>query len=217
MHQIKQDYQSAIDVYTEALEFSPENSEILTTVGLLYIRMGQNNQAFQYLGTSLTADPKNPKTILATGSIIQDKADHDAALLKYRIGSVHNPDSSELWNNIGMCFFGKAKYVAAIACLKRALYLDPFQWIVAFNLGLVHLNTQQYASSYHYFSVAINLKPDFSNSYMYLGITLNRLKDFESAVQAFEKAIELDSADCTIFLNYAIVMFNNGKKSEAAT
>ena len=50
---------------------------------------------------------------------------------------------------------------------------------------------------------------------MYLGITLNRLKDFESAVQAFEKAIELDNADCTIFLNYAIVLFNNGKKSEA--
>ncbi len=79
----------------------------------------------------------------------------------------------------------------------------------------MHLNTQQYASSYHYFSVAINLKPDFSNSYMYLGITLNRLKDFESAVQAFEKAIELDNADCTILLNYAIVLFNNGKKSEA--
>ena len=181
MYQIKQDYKQAIDVYVEALEHSPDNSEILTTVGLLYIRMGENNEAFKFLGTSLTADPRNPKTILATGSIIQDKSDHDAALLKYRIGSVYNPDSSELWNNIGMCFFGKAKYVASIACLKRALYLDPFQWIVAFNLGLVHLNTQQYASAYHYFSVAINLKPDFSNSYMYLGITLNRLKDFDSA------------------------------------
>jgi Bardet-Biedl syndrome 4 protein len=33
----------AIDVYMEALEFTPENSEILTTVGLLYIRMGENN------------------------------------------------------------------------------------------------------------------------------------------------------------------------------
>ena len=74
----------------------------------------------------MSTDPRNPKTILGTGSIIQDKADHDAALLKYRIAAVFNPDSSELWNNIGMCFFGKAKYVASISCLKRALYLDPF-------------------------------------------------------------------------------------------
>jgi Bardet-Biedl syndrome 4 protein len=177
--------------------------------------MGENFQSFQFLGNSLTHDPRNPKTILATGSIIQDKADHDAALLKYRIGAVHTPDSSELWNNIGMCFFGKQKYVAAIACLKRALYLDPFQWIVAFNLGLVNLNTKQYASAYHYFSVAINLKPDFSNTYMYLGITLNRLGDFESSCQAFERAIELEKNDCMIYLNFAIVLYNNGKKSDA--
>ena len=174
------------------MQFSPENCEILTTIGLLYIRIGENFQAFQFLGNSLTHDAKNPKTILATGSIIQDKSDHDAALLKYRIAAVHNPDSSELWNNIGMCFFGKQKYVAAIACLKRALYLDPFQWIAAFNLGLVNLNTKQYASAYHFFSVAINLKPDFSNSYMYLGITLNHLSDFESACHAFQKALSLE-------------------------
>ena len=74
------------------------------------------------------------------------------------------------------------------------------------------MNTQQFASAYHYFSVAINLKPDFSNSYMYLGITLNKLKDFESSNQSFLKAIELDGNDCTTFLNYAIVLINNGKK-----
>jgi Bardet-Biedl syndrome 4 protein len=45
-----------------------------------------------------------------------------------------------MWNNIGMCFYGKGKYVASVACLKKALYLDPFQWISAFNLGLVHLS-----------------------------------------------------------------------------
>ena len=44
------------------------------------------------------------------------------------------------------------RYVASIACLKRALYLDPFEWIISYNLGLVHLNTGQYASAFHYFS-----------------------------------------------------------------
>ena len=209
-------YKAAIEVYLEGLDYSPENPEILTTIGLLYIRAGENFQAFQFLGNSLTHDPENPKTILATGSIIQDKSDHDAALLKYRIAAVDNPDSAELWNNIGMWFFGKQKYVAAVACLKRALYLDPFQWIAAFNLGLVHLNTGQYASAFHYFSSAINLKPDFSNSYMYLAITLNRLNDFDSACAAFEKALEMDQSDCTIFLNYAIVLYNNGVKEKAA-
>ena len=45
---------------------------------------------------------------------------------------------------------------------------------------------------------------------MYLGITLNKLNDFESACQAFEKAIEIQGNDCTIYLNYSIVLYNRG-------
>ena len=71
----------------------------------------------------------------------------DVALVKYRVAAVQTPNSAQLWNNIGMCFFGKKRYVAAIACLKRALYLDPFEWIISYNLGLVHLNTGQYVYS----------------------------------------------------------------------
>lgn len=50
----------------------------------------------------------------------------------------------------------------AIACLKRALFLAPFEWIISYNLGLVHLNTGQFASAFHYLSASINLKPDFA-------------------------------------------------------
>ena len=53
------------------------------------------------------------------------------------------PESPQLWNNIGMCFFGKKKHVAAVSCLKRAGYLAPFDWKILYNLGLVHLTMQQ--------------------------------------------------------------------------
>ena len=50
---------------------------------------------------------------------------------------------------------------------------------------------------------------------MYLGITLNKLGDFDSACAAFEKALQMDRNDCTIFLNYAITLFNQGFKDKA--
>ena len=113
VYTLQEDYQSAIDVYQEALEFSPENAELLTTIGLLYLRQGENFKAFDYLGNSLTHDPKNAKTILAAGSIIQDNQDVDVALNKYRIAVIETPNSAQLWNNVGMCLFGKRKTVAA--------------------------------------------------------------------------------------------------------
>ncbi len=139
--------------------------------------------------------------------------------MKYRIAAVQTPNSAQLWNNVGMCFFGKQKFVAAIASLKKALYLAPFEWIISFNLGLVHLNTGQYASAFHFFSASINLKPDFASTciqgdpwvvtvvYMYLAITLNRLDDFENAISAYEKALELEKyVTCCQSTNRVVIM-----------
>jgi Bardet-Biedl syndrome 4 protein len=61
VHTLREDFKAAIAVYLEALEFSPENPELLTTIGLLYLRMGENFRAFDHLGNSMTHDPKNAK------------------------------------------------------------------------------------------------------------------------------------------------------------
>jgi hypothetical protein len=114
-YSLQENYKAAVDVYLEALEFSPENpgeastpvptsnialpptphpncplavchpvpagcwlpahlrclslapvvcADLLTTVGLLYLRLGENVKAFEYLGNSLTYDPKNPKVLV---------------------------------------------------------------------------------------------------------------------------------------------------------
>lgn len=36
-----------------------------------------------------------------------------------------------------MCFYGKKRNINAIACLKKALFLDPFEYLTCLNLGLV--------------------------------------------------------------------------------
>jgi Bardet-Biedl syndrome 4 protein len=40
VHQLSQNYAEALEVYAEGLNTYPENSELLTTIGLLYIRLG---------------------------------------------------------------------------------------------------------------------------------------------------------------------------------
>lgn len=93
--------QEALSVYMDAIETCPENPEVLTAIGLLHLKLGNNAKAFEFLGNSLTYDPKNAKTILAAGSIIQDNQDMDVALVKYRVAATQTPNSAQLWNNIG--------------------------------------------------------------------------------------------------------------------
>lgn len=208
---------AALTVYMDALETCPESPELLTTVGLQFLKLGNNAKAFEFLGNSLTYDPKNAKTILAAGSIIQDNQDMDVALVKYRVAATQIPNSAQLWNNIGMCFFGKEKYIATVACLKRAIYISPFEWIVSYNLGVVHLATGQLASAYNYFSTAINLQPTYARAYTYLAVTLSGLNDFENSCIAYEKACELGPDDALSRLNYAITLYKNDEIERAQT
>ncbi|KAH0619914.1 hypothetical protein JD844_014339 [Phrynosoma platyrhinos] len=101
--------------YVNYFRFSPENTELLTTLGLLYLEREDYQKAFEHLGNALTYDPSNYKAILAAGSMMQTHGDFDVALTKYRVVACAVPESPPLWNNIGMCFFGKKKYVAVVA------------------------------------------------------------------------------------------------------
>jgi len=208
---------AALAIYLDALETCPESPELLTTVGLQFLKVGNNSKAFEYLGNSLTYDPKNAKTILAAGSIIQDNQDMDVALVKYRVAATQTPNSAQLWNNIGMCFFGKEKYVATVACLKRAIYISPFEWIVCYNLGVVHLSTGQLASAFQYFSTAINLQPTYARAYLYLAVTLAGLDDFDNSCAAYDKACELGPDDALAYLNYSITLYRNDEIERAQT
>ncbi|CAJ1049282.1 Bardet-Biedl syndrome 4 protein [Xyrichtys novacula] len=215
VHLLAGDTDKAIEVYKRAVEFSPENTELLTTLGLLYLQLGKYQKAFVHLGNALTFDPNNYKAILAAGSMMQTHGDFDVAMNKYRVAACAVPENPPLWNNIGMCFFGKKKYVAAISCLKRAHYLSPFDWKVLYNLGLVHLTMQQYASAFHFLSAAINLNPRMGELYMLLAVALTNLEDEDNATRAYEQAVTMDESNPLVNLNFAIFLYNHGDKKRA--
>lgn len=207
--------EEAVAVFKKAVEFSPENPELMTTLGLLYMQLNENQKAFEMLGNALVYDPCNVKAILAAGAMIQDQGDFEVALTKYHNASTKIPESPQLWNNIGMCFFGKTKYVAAISCLKRAIYLAPFEWTIMYNLGLVHITMQQYASAFHYLTAAVTIKPKLAKLYMLLAITLTNLDAHENAKQAYEQALKYNTSDPEISLNYAIFLCNKNERQAA--
>ncbi|XP_076068138.1 Bardet-Biedl syndrome 4 isoform X2 [Oratosquilla oratoria] len=215
LYLLENDVQSAIATYKAAVEYFPENSDLHTTLGLLYMQIGQHQKAFEHLGTALTFDAKNTRAILAAGSMMQSHQDYDVALSKYRIAVHSIPESPPIWNNIAMCFFGKKKYVAAISCLKRANYLAPFDWKILYNLGLVHLTMQQYTSAFHFLSAAVNLRPTRGHVFMLLAIALTYLDDEENARQAYEQAVSLETRDPSICVNYAIFCHNHEDDSMA--
>lgn len=62
----------------------------------------------------------------------------EANMFCYRVAADKCDYNGSLWNNIGMCFLGKGKLVAAISCLRKANYLCPLDWKILYNLGICY-------------------------------------------------------------------------------
>uniref|UniRef100_A0A6Q2Y7G5 BBSome complex member BBS4 n=1 Tax=Esox lucius TaxID=8010 RepID=A0A6Q2Y7G5_ESOLU len=204
-----------VNLPNKACFFPPKIIFLLSLIDDSLKQLGKYQKAFEHLGNALTFDPSNYKAILAAGSMMQTHGDFDVAMNKYRVAACVVPESPPLWNNIGMCFFSKKKYVAAISCLKRAHYLSPFDWKVLYNLGLVHLTMQQYASAFHFLSAATNLQPRLGELYMLLAVALTNLEDLDNARRSYEQAVALDHSNPLVNLNFAILLYNHGDKKGA--
>jgi len=66
----------------------------------------------------------------------------DAALLQYRVAAVHTPNSPQLWNNIGMCFFGKQVRAGArvgACCVRVCVCVCVCVWPWPWVSGCTHM------------------------------------------------------------------------------
>ncbi|XP_014489483.1 PREDICTED: Bardet-Biedl syndrome 4 protein isoform X2 [Dinoponera quadriceps] len=201
--------------YTAALNGNSESIDAATELGLLYLRIGDTQRAFQQFGAALAHSSNCVNAILPMAYIMQNHREYDVALSKYKVAAQTIPESSVLWNNIGMCLYGKQKYVAAISSLKRAHYLCPLSCIPSCNLGIVFLTTGQPASAAVYLCAAVSAEPKNPTPYLLLGLALKRLDDLEGAERSLTKAHALAPQDPLILINYAVVLDARGKQANA--
>ncbi|KAL2725763.1 Bardet-Biedl syndrome 4 protein [Vespula maculifrons] len=216
LQEAKKQFKRSIELTKNELPGNPESVTVSTELGLLYLRIGDIQRAFQQFGTTLAYASNCSKALLPVAYIMQKHCEYDVALSKYKIAAQLIPESSALWNNVGMCFYGKQKFVAAISCLKRAHYLNPLAFLPVYNLGIAFLTTGQPASAAIYLCAAVNAESKNPMPYLLLGLALKRLDDLEGSVKALDKAHSLLPQDPLILINYAVILDATGKVTEAS-
>ncbi|XP_055708438.1 Bardet-Biedl syndrome 4 protein homolog [Phlebotomus papatasi] len=211
------DLPKAIEILENSLQINPDDPGTLTQIGILYLTIGATQNAFAKLLDALNVDAKCSKALTALGAILQSKNDVDGALNKYKLLSDLDQEGSEIWSNIGLCFYKKQKLVAAIACLKKAVWISPLNFNALYNLGYVLLKAHQFASAFHVLATAVSIKNNHAECLMLLGACLRYLHDRQGAFVAFERSTMQPDAlkNPLIYLNFAIFCHEEGKYQQS--
>ncbi|KAL0279168.1 UNVERIFIED_CONTAM: hypothetical protein PYX00_000777 [Menopon gallinae] len=71
IHLLQNDVKAAVDIYNAALDISPDNVDLAAALGLLYMKIGEHQKAFEKFGSALARDPQSSKALLALGAMMQ--------------------------------------------------------------------------------------------------------------------------------------------------
>ena len=204
----------AIDKFTDALQLSPNDTNLKTTLGNLYLKKKEYETAMGYFEECVKSEKKYSKSLIGLDSIYQNAGEYEQAFQTLTIGYGSNPNSAYIWNNLGVWFLAKEKKIFAATCLKRALYLAPFEWTISFNLGIAYLKNEQYVTAFVHMNTAANLNKNNNLILLYLAIICGELNNDGNAKNCFEKSLAIKE-DPFVLFNYTVFLLRKKNIKEA--
>jgi len=149
----------------------------------------------------------------ARGDALAAEGKFDEAIMEFRNGLRLNPDSAELFWNLGRALVARGGSVAeAIHDLRRSVELDPDQGRPHYDLASTLLDLHRYDEAIEEFRAAIRVMPTSSEAHNNLGIALGSKGKLEEAIDEFQQAVKLqpENAEARHNLTSALEAVSSG-------
>lgn len=213
---IQVDAINAINSAVRATTLSPKNVANWLSRGEVYRQVigfinGADDWAESSFDEAIKLEPSNPYTYTEWGRVLiakatllasqgkKDKATQDAinsylnqALAKYDQAIAVKADYAPAHFESARIFESQGKLKEATAKMEIEIQLVPKDPGVAFELGVLYYRAQKYAQAKGAFIRAIVLDDNYSNARYFLGLLYDREGDKESAIDQFDRILQLN-------------------------
>jgi len=103
----------------------------------------------------------------------------------------------------------------AIAPLRKAALLEPFNAVVQHDLGLAYLEVGGIPDAIAALQWAVAINPRYSDAYFRLGIALEKLGDIGGAIVAYDRATQLLPSLSEAWFRAGSLVYTQGHRDEA--
>ncbi len=183
----------AIEYYKKADKLSPENTQILYSIGYLYYTKNDIASAKKYVDLSLKADASNTNANELSKYIVQQESNSGI--------------------NQAVSYMNQNKYSEAKKTLEKIITENPTDFQAYYYLGHIGYATQKYEDAARNFSMAIKYNPEYALSYYSIGLAFDKLKEFNKSRSAYEQFLQLENDD-NKYTQYAKSRINTIKSKQ---
>jgi len=135
---------------------------------------------------------------------------------------MYDPTLSEAYVALGLSYFSKRSIDEALEATKKAIELDPSNYIAYWILGRIYHSTDRDLEAVNLLDKAIELNPDFYTAYTDLKMVYERLGRKDKYKEILDKLLELvpkylskHPDDSRTYIYYATDLAQAGRNEEA--
>jgi tetratricopeptide (TPR) repeat protein len=178
-----------------ALDLSPQECNVLSSLGSTYIDLGNSRRSFEYLNRCLLRQPDNYASLVNRGDLYIELAQYDKARADLGHASRVHPDGPEALLDIGYLEDVAHNWRSAVAYYLKALALDPLMREAYTNLGYDYGEHQLFALAEAAYLKGLSISPNDGRLHYLLGVAYADQGKRSLAQAEYQRAMTSDEAD----------------------
>ncbi|HSV26675.1 MAG TPA: tetratricopeptide repeat protein [Sedimentisphaerales bacterium] len=208
-------YEEAIREYKIAMEFSPNDVEILNCLAVDYTRLRLYDLAMDTFERIHQLDPNFEPAYCNSIITAAEAGNHEQAEQVFYLAQQINPDCPMCFYNIGNSLFVRGEYKRAIWCWQRTASLDQNHPEINYRIAQGCWASGHFEQARRHFLAELRRNPGCMPAIFDLGLLLLEIGEIESATEKFHRVLEFQP-DFAPALHYLGEIHLNGGRLEEA-
>ncbi len=150
------------------------------------------SKAENYFEKAIEIDPKDEKSVLALGIVLEEKKRNNEALLVYKKYLISTPESLSVLNHYVKLLFSLERYDDAVGYAETLVSLDHSNLNLKVRLGIIYTDANDLDKAKGIFKEVLTGFPNSDKVLYYLASLYQQTGDSEEALTYFSK-IPMDS------------------------
>jgi tetratricopeptide (TPR) repeat protein len=190
---VNRELERAMDILNNQMDLDSGNSDIHFLLGRIYIKLGDDQKASEYVqrALSLTVNEKTEMLLTASQDYI-DMGKFDFAISLLEGALKNSPDNLEIINDLAFCYERKDNLPKSLEFYEKYLDNDPFNDNVWFNIGTIYARDLNINKAVEAFDYAIALNP-YNSSVLYnKAILLINTGRYDEGIEVFTEFLKME-------------------------
>ncbi len=209
------DFAGALRIFTEYINFAPDDPAGYQNRGLVYQELGALHKALKDVNDLIQREPDEYINYLFRGNTLFDLDRYDEAEADFRKVIEHIPDNSEAYRLLGVIYSHRQQFEEANVFLRRAQELNPDDPAVLTDIGMLYLQQNDLESARIVYEQALELDTNSFIVRQNLATTYNQLEMPDSALEHISYIIDNFEVERRSYLQRAVTFFELGRIDSA--